>query len=46
MNTGINDDKNRDKNKNEYTRVVTHIDFQKNYRCLATEFMEIDNYSL
>lgn len=36
MNTGINDDANRARNMTEYTRVVRHIDFQKNYRCLAT----------
>jgi hypothetical protein len=34
----------RQKNMQEYTRIVKHIDLQKNYRCLASEFMEIDNY--
>lgn len=45
-NTGLNDYTNRAKNKTEYTRVVKHIDQQKNYRCLASEFMEIANYDL
>jgi len=44
MNTGINNDVNRANNKEDYQRIVTDIDFQKNYRCLATEFTEIDNY--
>jgi hypothetical protein len=46
MNTGINDDNNRAKYKEEYKNVVTHIDYQKNYRCIANEYMEIDNYGL